>query len=716
MLDASMPGFATLDVQPLAEEVEDPWEGFTNRISGTLTNSGTLAVNATATGGMDDGPLAFAEALGVHFRSAVNTATMTNSGTIRVTAITNGGLSRATGILVSDFDISPILPGEDDRMTIVNDGGTIIARVSNDGGATFQRGIAIDTLEAPNGVDIRFTGNSNVYGNIVLSDDDTVTIASGTTTLDGIVNPGMPMMEAFSLLAAGPVGSLTGSLSVASGATLYLVDQPVGNASYSGPAGVNVDSFTLASGSTLQLQLPSSTMAADAQMAYPYVNANTASIGGANLVLVMNTPGGLYEDAYVFEDIIDAATLTGQFAGVTTNTGSVLLAPSVSYDASSNVDIRIDRVAFNAVAGLSPNEAAAAGAIEQVYSPMQGGDFGTLLGNLFLIDDPAAYGDAMNQLSGSQYAGHMQALRNNSLQLSTLVAGQIDCAVNKGGIDPCRDQDDGFGLWALGTIHDARVQSDGNGIGHRSDGGHALLGVNYTTGNFTFGAYGGYRSVDSEFDLYGGEVDTDGYQLGLLAGYDAGDFYIRANASYSALDGDAVRSVGVLSTAGLIAARPDFRVTSVYAEGGARFAVGETWVTPFLGLEYTDVKMKSFDEAGVGGANLAFAGQSQDDTSFLAGVKWAGKFGMVVPEAQVAYRHDDSGVFSTRQSFADAPGNALFTTSSPRSDRDSVMAGVSLAALFNDRVTGRIGYQGRFASDLRDNAFYGSLVITFGGK
>jgi len=36
--------------------------------------------------------------------------------------------------------------------------------------------------------------------------------------------------------------------------------------------------------------------------------------------------------------------------------------------------------------------------------------------------------------------------------------------------------------------------------------------------------------------------------------------------------------------------------------------------------------------------------------------------------------------------------------------------------LFNVKVTGRIGYQGPFGSDLRDNAFYGSLVITFGGK
>ena len=695
------------------EVVEDPWEGWTNRISGTAANSGTLAVNATATGGAG---LSSASATGVEFESAVNVATFTNTGTIRATAITNGGNAEATGIVVRDFFTSPVLPGSTDRMTIANNGGTIIARTSTNGGATFRRGTAIDTVLAPNPVDIRFTGTSNVYGNIRISQDDTITVASGITTLDGIVNPDAPMVETGGVLAAGPIGALVGSLTVANGATLYLVDQPRGNTAYDGPAGVNVDSFTLASGSTLQLQLPSSLLPAEAQAAFPYVNANTVTLTGANLRLVLNTPNGLYHDAYVFNDVIEGVTRTGQFASVTTNTGSVLLAPSVTYDAAANVDLRLDRVAFDDVAGLTVNQKAAAGAIETVYSPNQTGDFGTLLANLFLISDAGVYGDAMNQLSGAQYAGHMQALRYNSLQVSTLVSDQIDCAINYGGIKECQDNAGGLRLWAVGGINDARIQSDGNGIGHRSDGAHALLGVDYTVRGFTFGAFGGYREVQSEFDLYGGEVNTDGFQIGLVAGYDSGDFYLRANGSYSKLNGDATRAVGILTTAGTIASEPDFRVTSFYAEAGGRLPVGQTWVTPFVGLEYTKVKMNGFTETGVGGANLAFDSQSENDTAFLAGVKWAGKMGIVVPEAKIAYRHDDSAAFGTVQRFADAPGNALFTTFSPRSDKSTVMGGFSLAALFSDKVTGRIGYQGRFGSDLKDNAFYGSLVISFGGK
>ena len=699
---------------PAEEEPEDPWEGWTNRISGAIANSGTLAVNATATGAT--GPSnAAASATGVTFESAVNTATFTNSGTIRATAITNGGSADATGILVRDFTTSPVVPGSTDRMTIVNNGGTIIARVSTNGGTTFRRGMAINTRFAPNPVDIRFTGASNVYGNILLGEADTVTIASGVTTFDGIVNPAVVMEASGGSTATTPLPSNFGAFTVANGATLFMVDNPLGNSAYDGAARVNVNTFTLASGSTLRLQMPS-LLVNSPQASYPRVTANTATLTGANLVLQLNTPNGLYANQYTFNDVIDAQTRVGQFGSVTTNTGSVLLNPVAVYDANANVDITLTRVAFDAVAGLTPNQAAVGGALQAVYSPTQGGDYGKMLANLFLINDAAVYGDAMNQLSGAQYAGHMQAIRNNALQVSTLVSDQIDCAVTKGEVAACRDNDGGLRLWALGGIHDARVQSDGNGIGHRSDGSHALLGVDYTVSNFTIGAFGGYREVSSDFDLYGGEVNSDGYQIGLIAGYDSGDFYIRANGSYSKLDGDATRTVGVLTTAGTITAQPDFSATSFYAEAGGRFELGESWITPFVGLEYTKVKMKGFTEAGVAGANLDFDSQSESDTAFLAGVKWAGKLGIVVPEAKIAYRADDNALFATSQRFADAPGTALFTSRSPQSDKDTVMAGLSLAALFSEKVTGRIGYQGRFGSDLRDNAFYGTLVISFGGK
>lgn len=683
--------------------VEDPWATWTNRLSGSITNSGTLAVTATATGApAGEMPNADATAVGVHVQSAASIASFTNSGTIRVSAVTNGGVSQATGIVVSDFAISPVLAGETDRMTIINNGGSIVARVSSNGGSVWKRGTAIDTSAAANPVDIRFSGTSSIYGNIRLGAADTVGITSGTTTLDGIVNP------------AG--SAALGSLTVASGATLFLVDQPTGNANYVGPARVNVQGFTLASGSTLQLQLPSATLAPAAQAAYPAITANTAALAGANLRLVLNTPNGLYANAYLFNDVIDANTRTGTFATVVTNIGSPMLAPVAVYDAGNNVDIMITRVGFGAVSGLSANQTAAGNAIEAVYSPTQADPYGTLLGNLFLINNPGGYADAMNQLSGAHYAGALQAISNNALQVNTMVTDQGDCAITRGGIDACRDQADGLRLWVAGGFNDARIDGDANGLGHKTSASHALAGVGYTVSNFTIGAFGGYRQVKSSFDLYGGEVKADGYQIGAVAGYDAGDFYIRANGSHAALNGNSRRAVSVLTTAGGITGEPDFRLTAIHAEAGGRIALGQTWLTPFVAVDYSNVKMKAFSETGVAGANLAFADQSQNRTSFLAGLKWAGTLGVVIPEARIAYRNDSDGSFATTQRFVDAPGAALFTVTSPLARKDSVMAGFSLAALFNDKVTGRIGYQGRFASGLNDNGFYGSLVIRFGGS
>ncbi len=370
-----------------SEEGPVVWEEeATNAIGGTIANSGTITISAAASGvlandamsAVSSGYGARAQAGGVLFESSVNNATFTNTGTVSVSAVTNGGLSEAAGIVVTNFPESPILPTETDVFTLVNNGGTIIARESTNGGTSWQRGVAIDTSVAPNRADIRFLGASSVYGDIKLSSDDAVTIVSGQTRLDGVVNPFEDSMEPtvvtgtiatarLSPLSVVPAGPLNGSMTIAGGATLLLVDQPYNNPSYSGPAGVNVDTFTIASGGTLAVQLPTSSNATLAQAAYPYVNANTANLAGT-LQLVLSPQNGLYANQYVFNDIVDASVRNGTFSSVVTNTGSVLLTPSVVYDAGANVDLRLTRVAFGAVPGLTFNQTATGNAIEAVYS------------------------------------------------------------------------------------------------------------------------------------------------------------------------------------------------------------------------------------------------------------------------------------------------------------------------------------------------------------
>lgn len=722
--DAGQGGHPPTDVE---EEPSIP----TYALTGTILNTGTISVAASASGDAALPDTEFmlppsivsgqtltlgATAVGVDMIAASNTASLENRGTINASAATEGAPVQAYGVRVLDYgNVLEVGASEGDVFTLFNNGGTIIARESTDLGQTWNHGLAIDTSLAPNAVDIRFGRTGKVYGDIDISADDTITVVSGVTSLDGFINPDEV---------------LEGSLTIKTGGTLFLMDPRNANPDYDGPAGGYVNSFTMESGSTLALQLPTSSISnvvtatgigtlsigtQSTHTPYPQIIADTATLNGT-LELRVSTPNGLFDDFYEYQDIIDTNTLDGQFSNVVTSTRSALLTPTATYDASENVDLTIQRVAFGALPGLTFNQQATGDGIESVYSPTQTGPFGTLLANLFL-QTAATYPGALDQISGDQYAGQIQNLRNGSLQVNTLLSDQLDCAISKDKVDTCREPDRGLRLWALGGFNDSRVDSDGNAPGYDGENVFALLGLDYTIGNFTIGAFGGYRDSKAEFTRNGGKIDADGYQVGILAGYDMGSFYLRGHGSYAALNGESTRSITIGSTAGVIAGKPEYEVWSGYGELGARIALGKTWLTPFVSVDYSKVDLKGFTETGVAGANLEFAEDSQDQTSLLAGIKWAADLNGIIPELKVAYRNDSGDPFFTSTArFVDGPAGGVFTVRSPVTDEGSVMAGFSLAGTLGEQVVGRIGYQGRFADGLKDNAFYGSLVYRFGAS
>jgi uncharacterized protein with beta-barrel porin domain len=704
------------------EDEEGPvvWEEeATNAISGSVLNSGSLTVTASANGAETSGFMVMVEddidlpvgasAVGMDFASSVNTATLTNSGSITVSALTNVGDASATGILVRDFPDSPIVAPDGSVFTIINNGGAITARESTDGGQSWTHGLAIDTTQAPNAVNIRFLGSSSIYGDIDISADDTITIAGGTTYLDGLINPG---------------GEREGSLTIANGGALSLMDPRIANPSYDGPAGGYLNAFTVASGGTLVLDLPLSSggsaiaaagiRALAAPMPIQVIAANTVTLSGA-LQLNLSTPNGLFGDFYSFDDIIDANTLNGTFSSVVTSTGTPLLTPVAVYDSGANVDLTITRVGFGAVPGLTGNQGAVGGGIEAVYDPALTGPFAGLLANLFLLD-ATDYPVALEQLTGAQAAGYLQSLRNSSQQLNIVVADQGDCLTGPDGIEGCRKPETGPRLWMVAGQSSANLDGDVNAPGSDAKQPFAVVGLDYVMGSAAVGGYLGYRDVKVDFDRQDGRVEADGWMLGLRASYDIGDYYVRGVGSYSQLSGSSVRSINILSTSGTAAGKPDTTTVSLYAEAGARFGVGQTWLTPFVALDYADTELDAFTESGVPGANLAYSGQSVSQASFLAGVKWTGRLGPVIPEARIAYRNDlGDEAFDATARFADAPAGSAFTVQSPAADRGSLLAGVSLAGAFTDRVSGKIGYAGRFGDGVDDQAVYGSITIKFGG-
>ena len=256
------------------------------------------------------------------------------------------------------------------------------------------------------------------------------------------------------------------------------------------------------------------------------------------------------------------------------------------------------------------------------------------------------------------------------------------------------------------------LDSNDNAIGY--DGNHwaGTLGGEYRFGNFALGAFVGYRNVDIDFPdaLVGSEAEASGWHLGLTASYDVGSFYVRGIGSYSSLDGDSERDIAIGSIVGTAAGDPDVNVWSLYVEGGGRFDVSGSWLTPYVALDWTSMKLKSFTEEGITGANLDFDSQTEIQLSGVIGVKWTGNFGGIIPEAKLAYRHNFGDDLGVDTSFALAPAGSDFRKEEER-DEGAILAGLSIAGTFGSNVSGRLGYLGQFGDEYKDHAVYGSLTL-----
>jgi len=325
--------------------VRDPLAGDT--LAGTIENDGQMNVTAQAPGD------AFAQGISVHADEF--TGTITNKGNLHVAAI--GAFPTATGIAISSFS-TPTGLGVG---TIVNDGGTLWAGVSTDGGLTFTRGDAIFVRNAPNTININLKGTAqdgNIYGNIDLAAGDTVTVSSGRTKFDGIVNDN---------------SALVGTLAIAADGTLEFRNGPgadravfgVGQSNVAeGPAHAFVDTFTQSG--TLELEVtagPATPLGPALINTAGFVSATNATLGGS--VVVALHPG-LYGNSTIYQTIFSGTPIAGDWTSLSTASNSVLFTVSENRPTAFEADIVLNRVAFDAVACLTPNE-------EEVGDGLEGG-------------------------------------------------------------------------------------------------------------------------------------------------------------------------------------------------------------------------------------------------------------------------------------------------------------------------------------------------------
>ena len=674
-------------------------------VDGLLNNTGTISANAivNAAAGAD----ATANAIGIFDPSKENDAVITNSGLVY--AYAQGPHAFASAIVVA-ADKDGIDPGQ---ATVTNDGGQLWAGYSTDGGTTVHRGNAINTDGTPNGkaedlmnfvpapgpvvinlMDSNGGGAASIFGNIDITPDDLVHVTDGQTNLDGIVNPDLV---------------LEGSLTVDSHGKLIL-----GNTNdVDGPSAVYVNTFTNGHTGTLALELNTKDGAGD----YPTVNAVTANLDGT---LAANYAKGLYGKNLRYNNVIAADVRNGKFDHVVDN--SVVLKTQAIYDDNGNVDLKVTRQGFGSVGGLSKNESAVGGGIDDVYSKLPAsGKFSDLVQNLLLVDSQSDYAKILDQLSGAQYAQMLGSVLGSTGEINSTITDRLDCGTNYvpgAGSSAAHGPTACFNpghvqLWGRVTGGWNTDSGDSNAPGYSEDQYGLLFGGDYAVTDHIFlGLAGGYFSSNMNFDRFGGLDGASGdYQGGQFAAYGAWDntvWYGRGIVSAGVYSGSMHRDFqGINPSPVDPSGSPDSSVVSFYGEGGRRFVVTpNVTATPFLGLGIAGAQLDGFTESDPNGTGAALKISDSDASSVASvlGLRVSGNWGGFKPELSVAWQHEYLDTVQTvHAAFASAPGGSGFNVLSSDPGADSFLVGVGGTYQINARNDLTVKYFGQFTSGYTAN-------------
>ena len=663
-------------------------------LSADIFNDGFITVSAMSQGaGASD---LNASAIAIELTADRLTGTIRNTGTIDVVAETpDGSQTSAVGILVNG-NIGLNANG----LLTINNSGDITARNLSTNTGRYTFGTVLNTSNAQVATQINLLGGGSLYGNIELSDNDTVTVSGGETEFEGIINA---LADTADSDLDGNITEiiLDGSLNIASNGTLYMRNNPDNVLSFAGAAQANVRSFNVAAGGTLALELPNYSVAS-LETRYPQIFTDVANITGGHLAVRVSVPSGLFADNYFYDNVIDANALTGRFGSLSIN--SMFLRLTDIYDNQNNVDLGISRIAFNdPVFDLDGNSGSAAGAIDADYDPTATGVYQDLVTELLSFTDPDDYAAALNSLHAAQYAGYLQSLGWMGAQFGGLLGSMNDCPHLDTTGDKLKCQSrPSVRLWGKAARSwediDTAPATQASGLTGRQSS--LTLGLDTTIKeNGLLGIAVGSIENNVRFDLFNGAIRSKGWQAGIYGAYDNGRRYITGWASYSDLNGNAVRDIAVGSITGIAQGRFDAHVWNVGSEIGARIALSKkAHFVPYAKLDYSHSAISAFTETGVPGANLHLDRSHDDFVTGQIGGKFEGDLGSgFSARADLGWRHSFTST-PTRfdAAFADGPGTR-FTVLGPDRGTDALAAAARLTWRDGDKFRIEIGYDGRFS-------------------
>lgn len=701
-------------------------EGIRSGAGTTITNSGAIS---------GSGNPAITSGAGT---TITNTGTITGGGGVAVAAVT---LSGAGNTIINSGTITGL--GAGGAISLGGGSGTLTLLPSSVIVGIVTAG-ATDTLQlggtGSDSFNVSLIGPAQQYrgfGSFQKVGDSTWTL-TGTggytvpTTVNAgtlIVNGSIATSSGLSVNAAGTVGG-TGTLpsTTINGGTLS-PGNSIGTITVQG-------SLTFVAPGLYVVEI--SPTAADRTNV-----TGTATLAGT--VQVVSEPG-TYTPGTVYTMLNATGSVSGTFAGLTSNFASTFLAPALSYDAN-NVFLTIARngVSFASV-GWTPNQIATGGAVDTL-------GLGNPIVDAVALGTAAQARAAFDLLSGEIHASAASIVLDDSRYVRDAVIGRLRqsygpnsgvlAALGSGGpvvasigqsipapyalgygrgeqpdyAAPAIPSDNRLAAWGQALGAWGNIDSDGNAATLQRSLGGIITGVDATFDDrWRLGLAGGYTQSSLDIDARLSSGSLDNYHLALYGGGQLGALGVRAGAAYSWNSIDTTRTISFPGFFDRTTATYDAGTTQVFGDVGYAFGLGRAALEPFAALAYVNLQNGDFTETG-GAAALTAASQSLDATFTTLGLRAATLVALtdrteMTAHGTIAWRHAFGDV-TPEFAFAFASNGLPFTIAGVPIAEDSLVVDAGLD--FNVTADARLGvaYSGQLASDAQDNAILGNLHIAF---
>jgi uncharacterized protein YhjY with autotransporter beta-barrel domain len=691
----------------------------------TITNYGTLKVNATATataeaaGDESTQTVANSYATATGIRTGDGPNTVTNLGTMNVTA--NGLGASAVGIQTG--------AGND----IIINYGTISATNTKNGvtslGIAISSGAGNDQVFLMNG--------SKTIGSIDLGDGDDQLILVGTPLVTGNVTGGAGI-DTLVFQGAGSIGftPMDFEQAIKQGAGTFTVPNlPTMQRIEINQGLLQVNNnYQFSSNGFFQ-----TVVNGDGSFGQFKVDGTTQLAGDLS---VLRGPGP-YRNGTTY-NIIESSSAQG-VSGAFNNTLLPEAMPLLRFGVNqlpNAVEVEVHAPSFTTVA-TNRVEWTIGNYLDRIL-PTATGDLSNVLGQFQSLSS-SQFGAAFSSLSPDSYDNYTRATYESVWQYTRSLQRRLDNIRAYGtatGYDPeskplllaFAGSDANLGQ-LLATDHLSQAQTKNglwlNGYGQwgNQDPDRGFTGCDYRIYGGTLGfdhAFSdkliaglslGYSQTDVDLDHHQGDGSINTFTGSVYGSYFTKNAYVEGTVSYGGNWYDNYRLITIGSLQREASSDHDGDYVSAYLGGGYAFNLKDWAIGPFVSLRYIYLSEESFRERGAGSVDLSVDHRDTDSLISELGLRLARifeiKYGSLIPEVSAAWSYDfDINHRVITASFEGFPGAAFSIDGQPVEKNGAVLA-AGLTFIHKSGFSTSIRYRGEFREKYTSHGIIGELRFVF---